>query len=51
MIYRPPQVEIVDLTFAPHASKMRISSSGCIVMMASASARCSGFGAHSVGML
>lgn len=38
-------------TFAPQASKMRISSIGFIKIIASANALCRGFAAHSVGML
>lgn len=37
-------------TFAPQASKIRISSNGCIIMMASAKALCRGFVTHSEGI-
>lgn len=43
--------DFISLTFAPHANKMRISSSGCINIIASARARCSGFVTHSPGIL
>lgn len=39
------------LTFAPQANRIRISSSGCINIIASAKARCSGFVTHSPGIL
>lgn len=41
----------INITFAPQANRMRISSNGCIKMIASAKALCKGFATHSVGML
>lgn len=43
--------DFISLTFAPHANNMRISSSGCINIIASARLRCKGFVTHSPGIL